>query len=88
MSFLVWLLLGGVIGYLGGLIMPSEADRGAILSTAAGIAGALLAGWLLAPFVIGVPSQSFFSLSAVLASLLGAVVLVGLVHLLRRGRIR
>lgn len=88
MSFLVWLLLGIVIGYLGSLIMRSDADRGAFLSTVAGILGALLAGRLLAPYLGGAPSQGFFSLGAVLVALLGAVVLVGLVNLLRRGRIR
>lgn len=88
MNLVVWLLLGVVIGYLGSLIMRSEADRGAVLSTLAGILGALVAGRLLAPLVGGAPGRGFFSLSAVLVSLLGAVVLVGLVNLLRRGRIR
>lgn len=88
MSFLVWLLLGVVIGYFGSLTMRSDADRGAIPSTVAGIIGALLAGRLLAPFLGGAPGQGFFSLSAVLVSLLGAVVLVGVVNLLRGGRIR
>ena len=88
MSLIVWLILGVVIGYLGSLIMRSDADRGAVLSTAAGILGALLAARLLAPALGGAPGKGFFSLSAVLVSLLGAVVLVGLVNLLRRGRIR
>lgn len=88
MSFFVWLMLGVVIGYLGSLIMRSDPDRGAVLSVLAGIGGALLAGRLLAPFVGGTPGQGFFSVSAVPVSLLGAVVLVGLVNLLRRGRIR
>ena len=88
MSLFVWLILGVVIGYLGSLIMRSDADRGAVLSAAAGIAGALVAGRLLLPFLHDGPAEGFFSLSAVLASLLGAVILVGLVNLLRRGRIR
>mgnify|MGYP001550054496 CR=1 FL=1 len=88
MSLIVWLILGVVIGYLGSLIMRSDADRGAVLTTAAGILGALLAGRLLAPFLGGAPAKGYFSLSAVLVSLLGAVVLVGLVNLFRRGRIR
>lgn len=88
MSFFVWLILGVVIGYLGSLIMRSDADRGAVVSTAAGILGALLAGRLLGPLLGGAPSQGFFRLSALLVSLLGAIVLVGLVNLLRRGRIR
>lgn len=88
MTSFVWLILGVVIGYLGSLIMRSDADRGVLLTTVAGILGALLAGRLLAPLLGGAPGQGFFSLSAVLASLLGAVVLVGLVNLLRRGRLR
>jgi uncharacterized membrane protein YeaQ/YmgE (transglycosylase-associated protein family) len=88
MSFFVWLLLAVVIGYLASLIMRSDADRGAISSTAAGIIGALLAGRLLAPIVGGVPGRGFFSASAVTVSLLGALILVGLVNLLRRGQLR
>ena len=88
MSLIVWLILGVVIGYLGSLIMRSDADRGALLTTAAGVAGALLAARLLAPMLGGTRGQGFFSLSAVLVSLLGAVVLVGLVNFLRRGRLR
>jgi len=88
MSFLVWLILGMVIGYLGSLIMRADPDRGAFLSVAAGIVGALLAGRLLAPVIGAAPGQGFFSLSGVLVSLLGAVVLVGLANLLWRGRIR
>jgi len=88
MSFLVWLVVGVVIGYLGALIMRSEADRGAVASTAAGILGALLAARLVAPVLAGAPRQGFFSLSAVLVSLAGAVALVGLLNLARRGRLR
>jgi uncharacterized membrane protein YeaQ/YmgE (transglycosylase-associated protein family) len=88
MSLVVWLILGVVIGYLGSLIMRSDADRGAVLSAAAGIAGALLAAGLLVPLLHEGSAAGFFSLSAVLASLFGAVILVGLVNLLRRGRIR
>ena len=88
MSLLVWLILGVLIGYLGSLTMRSDPDRGCVLSVVAGIAGALLAGRLLAPLVGGPWSEGFFSVSAVLVSLSGAVVLVALVNLLRRGRIR
>ena len=88
MSFFVWLILGVVIGYLGSLIMRSDADRGAVISVAAGVLGALLAGRLLAPLLGGSPGRGFFSLSTLLVSLLGAIALVGLVNVLRRGRLR
>jgi uncharacterized membrane protein YeaQ/YmgE (transglycosylase-associated protein family) len=88
MSLFVWLMLGVVVGYLGSLIMRPEPDRGAMLTTAAGMLGALVAGRLLAPVLGGAPGRGSFSASAVIAALLGAVILVGLVNLLRHGRLR
>ena len=88
MSLFAWLILGVVSGYLGSLIMRPDPDRGAVWSTAAGILGALLAGWLLGPLIAGSPDRDYFSVTAVAVSLLGAVVLVGLVNLLRLGRVR
>jgi len=87
MSFFVWLILGIVIGYLASLIMRCEGHRGTGVSTGAGILGALLAGWLLAPLLDGSPGHGLFSATAVAVSLLGAVVLIGLVNLLRDGRV-
>lgn len=88
MNLFVWLTLGVVIGYLGSLIMRSEPDRGAVLDSAAGILGALLAGRLLGPMFAGSPDQGYFSASAVAVSLLGSVLLVGFVNYLRLGRVR
>jgi uncharacterized membrane protein YeaQ/YmgE (transglycosylase-associated protein family) len=87
MSIFVWLIVGIVIGSIGSLIMRCNTDRSAVLSTLAGILGALLAGPLLAPLLGGTSSEGLFNLNALLVSLLGAVVLVGLVNLLRLGRI-
>jgi uncharacterized membrane protein YeaQ/YmgE (transglycosylase-associated protein family) len=88
MSVFVWLLLGVVIGYLGRLIMRCEPDQGALMSTGAGMLGAIAAGWLLAPHLGGIPGRGAFSATAVAASLLGAVVLIGLVNFLRYRRVR
>jgi uncharacterized membrane protein YeaQ/YmgE (transglycosylase-associated protein family) len=87
MSIFVWLTVGIVIGSLGSLIMRCNADRSAVLSTLTGIFGAILAGPLLAPLLGGASSRGLFDLNALLVSLLGAVVLVGLLNLLRLGRI-
>lgn len=89
MSFFVWLVvLGVVIGYIGSLIMRCRADRGAVVSTAAGILGALLAGWLLTPLLGGSPGGGYFSATAVAVSLLGAILLIGLVNFLRYRQVR
>ena len=87
MSTFVWLIVAIVIGSLGSLIMRCNTDRTASLSTLTGILGALLAGPFLAPRLGGMSSEGLLNLNALLVSLLGAVVLVGLVNLLRLGRI-
>jgi uncharacterized membrane protein YeaQ/YmgE (transglycosylase-associated protein family) len=87
MNTFVWLIVVIVIGSLGSLIMRCNADRGVVQSTLAGILGALLAGPLLAPLLGGTSGEGLLNLNALLVSLLGAVVLVGLVNLLRLGRI-
>jgi uncharacterized membrane protein YeaQ/YmgE (transglycosylase-associated protein family) len=88
MSLFVWVFLAVIIGYLGSLIMRCEPERGALVSTGAGILGALLAGWPLAPLLGGSPGHGFFSSTAVAASLLGAVTLIGLVNFVRDRRTR
>jgi uncharacterized membrane protein YeaQ/YmgE (transglycosylase-associated protein family) len=88
MSFYVWLTLGVVIGSLGSLMMRFEPGRGAVVTTGAGILGALLSGWLLSPLLGQSPDRGFFSTTAVAIALLGAVVLVALVNFLRYRRIR
>ncbi|WP_454457829.1 GlsB/YeaQ/YmgE family stress response membrane protein [Thauera phenylacetica] len=60
-----------------------------ILWILVGVVGALIAGWIISPLV-GIPTinQDAFSLPALLVSLLGAIVLLGVVNLVRRDRIR
>jgi uncharacterized membrane protein YeaQ/YmgE (transglycosylase-associated protein family) len=87
MSILIWVIVGIVIGSLGSLIMRCDADQSTMLRTVAGILGALLAGPLLAPLLGGAARHGLFDLNALIVSLLGAVVLVGLINLLRLGRI-
>lgn len=88
MSFFVWTILAVVVGCIGSLIMRCESDQGPVVSTGAGIFGALLAAWLLAPLLGGSPGRGFFSSTVVAVSLLGAVILIGLVNFLRYRRVR
>jgi uncharacterized membrane protein YeaQ/YmgE (transglycosylase-associated protein family) len=87
MSFFVWIIVGIVVGSLGSLIMRCDTDQGVALRTLAGILGALLAGPLLAPLLGGTSHEGLLNLNALVVSLLGAVVLVGVANLLRLGRV-
>ena len=89
MNFIIWIVIGGVIGWLASMVMKTDAQQGIFLNIVVGIVGTFLGGWLLAPlFGTGTINSDNFSLSSLLVSFLGAVILLGIVNLLRRGKIR
>ncbi len=89
MSFIIWLVIGGLVGWLASVVMKTDAQQGVILNIVVGIIGALLGGWLLSPlFGTATINQGDFSLSGLLVSFLGAVILLAVVNLIRRGSAR
>jgi uncharacterized membrane protein YeaQ/YmgE (transglycosylase-associated protein family) len=89
MNIIIWLAVGGVIGWIASLIMRTDAQQGIFLNVVVGIVGSLLGGWFLSPlFGVSTINQSNFSLPSLLVSLLGAVILLAIVNLVRRGTAR
>ncbi len=89
MNIIIWLVVGGVIGWLASLLMRTDGQQGLFLNVIVGVVGALLGGWLISPLVgTGTINQDNFSLSALLISFAGAVILLAIVNLLRRGSVR
>lgn len=88
-NLIVWLVVGGIIGWVASMMMKTDGQQGIFLNVVVGIVGALLAGWIISP-LIGVPTinQDAFSIGALLVSLVGAVILLAIVNLFRRGRVR
>lgn len=85
MNLIIWLVVGGVIGWIASLIMKTDAQQGVVLNIVVGIVGALIGGWLLSPMVgAGTLNQGDFSLPGLLVSLAGAVILLFIVNLIRR----
>jgi uncharacterized membrane protein YeaQ/YmgE (transglycosylase-associated protein family) len=89
MNVIIWLIVGGLIGWLASKIMNTDAQQGIGLNVVVGVTGALLAGWLITPLIGGATiNQGDFSLGGFVISLLGAIVLLAIVNLFRRGRTR
>jgi uncharacterized membrane protein YeaQ/YmgE (transglycosylase-associated protein family) len=88
-NLIVWLIVGGVIGWIASLIMRTDPQQGIFLNVLVGIIGAALAGWLISP-LLGFPTinQGAFSIGALVVSLIGAVILLAVVNLFRRGAVR
>lgn len=88
MNFIIWLIVGGLIGWVASVVMKTDAQQGIILNVVVGIVGAFLAG-LLSPLIgIGTINQDNFSVPALAVSFVGAVILLAIVNLFRRGRAR
>jgi len=89
MDIILWLIAGGLIGWVANVIMRADTSRAVIFNLWVGVAGATLGGWLLS-LLVGAPniSDSGFNITGLLASLLGAVILLALMNLLPRGLTR
>jgi uncharacterized membrane protein YeaQ/YmgE (transglycosylase-associated protein family) len=89
MNFIIWLIIGGIVGWLASMVMKTHAQQGVILNVVVGIVGALLGGWLISPLVgVGTINQDALSIPAILVSLVGAIILLAIVNLVRRGKAR
>jgi len=87
MNIIIWLVIGGLVGWAASTLM--RRPEGIVLNVVIGIVGAVLGGWLLSPLVgVSTINQGNLSLASLLVSLLGAVILLGIVNLMRRGTAR
>lgn len=85
MYLIIWLVMGGLIGWLASILMRTDAQQGVLMNIVVGIVGAFIGGLI---FSGGTINSGNFSLGSLIVSFLGAVVLLGIVNLIRRGSLR
>lgn len=83
-GLIVWLVIGGVVGWLASLVMRTDAQQGILLNIVVGIVGAFIGGWLFSSADI----NDGLTLNSFLVSLVGAIILLAIVNLVRRGSLR
>ena len=89
MTWLAIIVVGGILGWLASIVMRTDAQQGIFLNIVVGIVGAILGGLLLTPLIGGAPITSgAFDVRSLLVSFLGAVILLAIVNMFRRGRVR
>ena len=88
MGILIWLIVGGVVGWLASIVMGTNRQQGIVLNVVVGIVGALLAGFVISPLLGIATINQGLTAATFLVSLLGAVILLAVVNLVRRGSVR
>jgi uncharacterized membrane protein YeaQ/YmgE (transglycosylase-associated protein family) len=89
MNIIVWLIIGGIVGWIASLIMRTDGQQGILLNIVVGVVGAFLGGLLLSPILgAGTINNSGLSVGTFVVSLGGAVILLAIVNLFRHGRAR
>ena len=84
MNIIVYLIVAAVIGWVATLITHNRSNL--LINIIVAVVGAFLAGWFLTPlFHIGTINDAI-TVPTMLVTLLGAVILLGIVHLVRRRR--
>jgi uncharacterized membrane protein YeaQ/YmgE (transglycosylase-associated protein family) len=84
MNFIIYLIVGGIAGWLASMIMRTDGQQGIFLNIIVGIIGGFLGGWLLP--LIGLNFGGWIGF--LITALIGAIVLLAIVNMFRRGRVR
>jgi uncharacterized membrane protein YeaQ/YmgE (transglycosylase-associated protein family) len=85
MGIILWLIIGGVIGWIASMIMRTDAQQGIFLNIIVGIVGAFIGGLIMSG---GSINNAPLTLTSFIVSLLGAIILLAIVNLVRRGSVR
>ncbi len=88
MGIIVWLVMGGLVGWIASMIMGTNAQQGIILNVVVGIVGALIGGWLIGPLLGAGSINDGISIVSFIVSLIGAVLLLGILSFIQRGPTR
>ena len=82
MSIIVWLIVGGVIGWLASLLAGTDARMGIFMNVIVGVVGAFLGG--LIAQAVGFGPLNVLSFAGFVFALLGALILLGIVRAVRQ----
>ncbi len=81
MGILIWIIFGGLVGWVASLIMKTDSQQGIILNVVVGVVGAVVGGWIMS--LLGESGVSGFNLYSFLVAVGGAVVFIAILRAIR-----
>ncbi len=88
MGWIIALIVGGIAGWLASLVMNRDASMGIFWNIVVGCIGSIIGNAIAGPLLGLSGSVQEFSLIGLVIAVIGAVVLLGIVNLIQRGRVR
>jgi uncharacterized membrane protein YeaQ/YmgE (transglycosylase-associated protein family) len=88
MGWIVAIIVGGVAGWLASMVMNRDASMGILWNIIVGIIGALLGNVIAGALFDTQGTIQTFNLTGFIIAIVGAIVLLGIVNLVQRGRVR
>lgn len=82
-GLIIWLVVGGVCGWLASMIMRTDAQQGILLNIVVGVIGSVIGS-----VIFGAGINDVITVNTFIYSLLGAIILLAIVNLVRRGALR
>ncbi|HUC20458.1 MAG TPA: GlsB/YeaQ/YmgE family stress response membrane protein [Candidatus Polarisedimenticolaceae bacterium] len=86
LSILAWIVFGGLAGWIASIVMRTNEEQGAVGNVIVGIIGAIIGGYLMQ--ALGGTGTTGFNFYSLLVAILGAIVLLAIVNVFRRGSMR
>lgn len=81
-NIIVWLILGGISGWIASKLTKKDEDMGIGLNIVVGIVGAFIGGWLAGIFGLG--PVTGLNIWSFIISVVGAVILLAIISLFKR----
>ncbi len=81
MAIILWVIFGGIVGWIASMIMKTDAQQGMLLNIVVGIIGAVVGGWLMSFF--GKSGITGFNIYSFIVAIIGSIVFIGILKLIR-----
>lgn len=88
MGWIIALIVGGVAGWLASMVMSRDASMGIFWNIVVGCVGSIIGNMVAGPLLGVTGSVQQFSITGLVVAVFGAVILLGIVNLIQRGRLR
>lgn len=82
MGIILWVIMGGLVGWIASMIMKTNAQQGIIMNVVIGIVGALIGGLIMG--LLGFGGVGGFNLYSFLVALGGAIIFILIIKAIRR----